>query len=211
MEINNTAINPNSHNLRLSLRTWDLKEQEGMLKFMQINRSEIVEIIQSSIAQSVKLHRKSFFVRMARFIKTKNENQCKSRFQKKQPELLREIFVPEVIIERYLLLKSRKQHKCKHKTQKQLTLFNNLQPYYENENRHKNMISSINTFNELKSLFSETFMDKVDNESVKMHIKDFIEKLPSCVNDETVPLLCLSSLYELQPQAALSLRLIRER
>ena len=81
----------------VTVSNYALRVRKDGSTFVVLELTGGLEIIQSSIAQSVKLHRKSFFVRMARFIKTKNENQCKSRFQKKQPELLREIFVPEVI------------------------------------------------------------------------------------------------------------------
>ena len=61
--------------------------------------------------RDVRCNKRLFFIDMAAFVKTKNDRQCKSRYQKKESQLLRELDFCPALVAQYVA--SKRDKNCK--------------------------------------------------------------------------------------------------
>ena len=181
-----------------------------MLSFIINNKHKIADEIERCVSASQKTKRKSFFVDMASYIETKNEKQCKSRYQKKQLEMLTAAELPEDLVRRYITLKRSAAAKNGRGVHKQVLSEANIN-YVISKQVVPEEAELVSSFSDLRKLFSDDFICRIDNEEAKSYIKDFLNKLPvdgnSCEQDFSS---VISSLYTLQPDASLRLNMLRD-
>lgn len=81
---------------------WTQEEHNKMVTYVLVHREEIIENATFNISNKTKRNRVRFFKEMSNFIGTKNEVQCKSRFQKKELVMLEAINMPKKLLKLYI-------------------------------------------------------------------------------------------------------------
>ena len=99
-------------------RIWTFFENQMMLAFLQSKREEIESHMVENISSEKRTNKNMFFKQMSDYIKTKNDLQCKSRYQKVEGSILDLIGIDSEIVNKYLELKAKKR--AKKKIQKRL-------------------------------------------------------------------------------------------
>ena len=159
-------------------RFWSKEEHSLMVEFLNMKRDEMIKHINDNLAHAQRKNKSQFFIEMARHIGTKNKSQCKSRFQKRECDLIGMLNLPRELLEAYFLDKEKKKKaytakrntdKEKHgKTGKGIT----------NNYNSKNQDPSIRNYMELKEALKQKIIPKIVNDDLKNTIMDFISTLP---------------------------------
>ena len=159
-------------------RFWSKEEHSLMVEFLNMKRDEMIKHINDNLAHAQRKNKSQFFIEMARHIGTKNKSQCKSRFQKRECDLIGMLNLPRELLEAYFLDKEKKKKaytakrntdKEKHgKTSKGIT----------NNYNSKNKDPSIRNYMELKEALKQKIIPKIVNDDLKNTIMDFISTLP---------------------------------
>lgn len=157
-------------------RKWTEGEHERMFDFLRKHRREIIKQLESCI-KGVKTNKRQFFTAMAAFLESKDEKQCKSRYQKKEPELLKALKVPHNLLEACDKHEKpiTKPVKDKKPVQKEAPLASS------RLEKTKGEISSlsIRTFQDLKSSLNNWFIPRIRNESIRTQMERFLVALPT--------------------------------
>lgn len=142
---------------------------------MTTQRDSIVSHIIINIKKHTRTNKSHFFVHMSRFIGTKTDKQCKSRYQKKESQLLIEINVPVAVVENYL---QTKQVKIDTKVAKKRVSMQSTETYNSIIKQNEPSFTFINSFSELKAVIANDFMPRVQNEVIKAHLENLLHTLP---------------------------------
>ena len=179
-----------------------------MLVFMDFHRQDLIEHIKANIDKEVRTNKSLFFVNMARFIGSKTDRQCKSRYQKKEGALLKTLDFPDELIQKYI---SAKKEKAKSVLSKKRTSLKSTKACNSMVKQEEPNSNQINTFTELKALIVNDCMPKIQNVTVKTHLERFIHNMPldDRLNDD-LPTFNLQSLIQIQPNIGFSLDLIQD-
>lgn len=155
---------------------WTQEEHTKMLQFMNEERASIINHVNINIIKDTRTNKSHFFVRMSGFIGTKTDKQCKSRYQKKESQLLRELDVPAQIVEKYLKIK---RVKIDTKAAKKRVSMQSTETCNSMVKQDETSFVSISSFSELKTIIMNEFMPRIQNEIVKAHLENFVHTLPS--------------------------------
>lgn len=95
-----TSNSPLNNNQRLG--KWSDAEHNLMLRFVRMHKKQILTCMQALLKNNVKRLKGHFFKKMAKFIGSKSEIQCKSRYQKQEVALLQSLDVPPRILHHFM-------------------------------------------------------------------------------------------------------------
>ena len=193
MNITNKTPNPTPTNKRREKGVWTKPEHAKMIEFLHEHKDRIEENVLNIITNKYRSNKSHFFQLMADHIKTKSIKQCKSRYQKKEMEMLNTIGIPYSTIKSYFLFR---KLKSPFNRQKQLKAQNNDSNGQSSESNSQTSDSnSITDANELKRVLMSEILPRVVNPSVKGDIQIFIEHLVSRENlDRFVPLVDINEI-----------------
>lgn len=187
---------------------WTQEEHHKMYLYMEEHRQDIIEHIQNNIDHETRINKSNFFVQMSKFIGTKSDRQCKSRYQKKEGVLLKALELPEKLIEKYI--KAKKAKAKVHNWKKRVSI-QSTQVCNSIVKQDELSFASIVTFSDLKAMILNDCLPKVQNQTVKNYLEAFIHNLP--LDDETIgdiPSFDLHSLIQIQPRMGFSSELIQD-
>lgn len=207
MSENAETVNIDVVEIRSSPSVWTKEEHTLMLLFMEQRRDFLFENIQRNIAGISRSNKAQFFVSMSKTVGTKSDKQCKSRYQKKERQLLKEMDFPFDMVEEYIKSKMEKNKKSKKRRdspQSTEACVSMVKPDDPPSN-------SINSFEELRSILLSEFMPRVLNDVVRTHLQNFIQSFPT---DETLvrqmPSLDISPFRLHQPSMGFSIDIIQD-
>ena len=156
---------------------WSEAEHRLMCRFVRSHRKEIIDYLKNNLIHNIRSNKRNFFVRMAVFIQTKDERQCKSRFQKQEMNLMRALRLPKRLMERLERLRgpaiplNRNPLMSTPPTDTPLT--------DDQADLDKSESSSIYTLRELKEILWSDLMPKILDDPLKSHVERFIRSVPS--------------------------------
>lgn len=154
---------------------WSKHEHELMFNFMVDKKAEVMSHIDVTISSIQRFNKSQFFVDMAKYIRTKTDKQCKSRYQKKERVLLEALDIPNNILENYFRSRVAKFRVVKH-IQKDVSQTKFTQP--ESLEIGEKYFSPINSYNELRRVITIEVLPKIKNPQLKLKMKAFMERLP---------------------------------
>lgn len=158
---------------------WSQEEQHKMLLFIDENREELSANIRANIDSTTRINKSQFFIKMSKFIGTKSDIQCKSRYQKKERALLEAANFPTNLIDEYMSIKKGKSN-CKNLKKRTSTVSTNATNSMVKQEEMS--FIGINTFHDLKTVIINDCMPKIQNDTVKNHLEAFVCSLP--LNDQ---------------------------
>ena len=153
---------------------WADMENEKMVQFIDLNRQHLIGHIEENNELQNKTNRNQFFIMMSKFIGSKTRAQCKSRYQKKETQLLKRLKFPSDLLNKYFERKNKnkKPRKAKHtSTESSRTSDSIIKP-------DECSLSSIKTFSDLKQFILSDCVPKIKNNVVKVQLEYFLENLP---------------------------------
>lgn len=89
--------------------SWTIEEWNKLVEFTFTNKESIIENIRLNLHTGIKRNRHQFFKQMAKFIGSKSEAQCKSKFQKKEFIVYDIIEVPESLLKLHIAFKNERK------------------------------------------------------------------------------------------------------
>ena len=189
---------------------WSAEEHEKMFIYVRDHRKELIDHFEANLSGGPKKNKSQFFKRMASFIETKNEKQCKSRYQKQEQVLLKALKLPE-----HLMSSIEKRCKpiskpCARKKQSSAQPTEDVNSVEKNNDDRSEV--SIHTYQELRTTLSVNFLPRIQNDIIKHQMEKFLNNLPQeAENYEELPSLNLNSLSMILPQFNLSVANIKEK
>lgn len=180
---NTDSINSKSSKFSKSCKgIWSKEEHTLMLEFLNQHKDRIEEHVLSFITSKHRCNKPNFFQAMAMHVKTKTVSQCKSRYQKKELEMLTLLGLPYSTIRSYFMhkklknpfVKVIKSGSQKMKVKSRYIGFEKLQSIRE----------VIESADDLRRVISKDIMPRVLNTVVKDEIQMFIENLINDKNPE---------------------------
>lgn len=190
-------------------RQWNQEEHDKMFSFLKKHRDNIIKHMKINI-DGTRINRRQFFTNMAALIETKDERQCKSRYQKKEMIFLKALDVPEELIKTFKKLRA--VGSTSH-TQKRKVLLEDCKPISKEKKSKKYLSSeSIYTYEDLRTTLSLNFLPRIQNDVIRGQIEKFLEALPNMPTDaEELPSFNLNSISIIQPQFSVSMDAFKER
>lgn len=189
---------------------WTQQEHQKMIEFLINEHQELLLHMRAYIDKSTRINKNKFYLRMSAYVGSKSAKQCKSRYQKKEMQILEILNIPSGLIDKYLNHKQTKNlnylNKNKKKSIDPLRISDSKLNIKE-EQDHK-----IISFEQLKSDLTANIIPKIQNPTIKSYLERFIINLPHIeplLEDRSV--LDLKSLCTIQPQLSFSLRIIRDK
>ena len=205
MSTSSEILNIDVVELKHKQNVWTQEEHAKMLDFMDESRDFLLDNLQRNISKVNRSNKAHFFVRMSACIGTKTDKQCKSRYQKKESQLLRELNFCPALVDSYVRTKREKNRKPQsHQESPQSTDVSQSMVKAEEPSG-----SFIGSFEELKAVIIAEFMPRVKNEVVMTHLRNFIQSFP-CDDSlvKKMPSLSISPLRFFQPSMGFSIDLI---
>lgn len=184
---------------------WTKEEHAQMLCFMDENREFLLDNIQRNIRRMTRANKAHFFVRMSTCIGTKSDKQCKSRYQKKERQLLKELDFPHELVDEYMRSKREKNRKnAAEKSGATTDASDSMLKLTETPS------DTITNFTQLRNAIISDFMPRVTNNVVLMHLKNFVQSFPTTEQSFTraMPSLSISPLRFYQPSVGFSIDLL---
>lgn len=191
MSHDSDILNINVVEIRPLPNAWTKEEHAKMLGYMEDNRKYLMDNIKRNIGKANRSNKAHFFVNMAAYIGTKSDKQCKSRYQKKESQLLKDLNFSVDLVDEYVKFKKDKSKKqLKQRESSQSTdVCNSMMKHQEpacetavdSQQTPSNFITS---FEELKAIIISEFMPRIQNEDVRVYLHRFIQSFPS---DENMP------------------------
>lgn len=188
---------------------WSQEEHRKMLVYLSEQREELVDHVRMNIERESRTNKNNFFVKMSKYIGTKSDKQCKSRYQKKEEMLFKAIHIPLDLVERYF---SGKRSKSGHTSFKKRQSIQSTDTSNSMLRPVDTILAHINNFADLKAFLEREFMPKVTNETVKAYLDQFLSNLPT--SEEALKdfsLAEITSLHQFHPRANFSLEVIEDR
>ena len=127
---------------------WSELEIELLIEYCKTKKKAIIRNLKENIKEKdiKKNLKRGFFPKMAAFIKTKNAEQCKSKYQKKREQIISDFLQKEDLYNKYINIKEEKKKNKKSKNgKKNLKSKNN---YFKEEK-----IEETSVFNKNQSCF----------------------------------------------------------
>lgn len=175
MSSQSETLNIDVAELKSSAGSWTREEHARMLDFMAENHDFLLDNLHRNISKLNRSNKAHFFVRMSLHIGTKSDKQCKSRYQKKECQLLKELNLPEDLVDKYIACKRDKSRRSsKHRQSPPSTDACNSMVKADEP-----PTNAINSFDELKAVIVAEFMPRVQCEIVMAHLKNFVHNFPS--------------------------------
>ena len=190
------------HGVRLSL--WSQHEHETMFQFLVDKKDELIDHINAVISSPLRYNKSHFFVGMASYVRTKNEKQCKSRYQKKEKVLLEALDIPAETLRAYYSAR-----KLKHKLVKSGKTTMQMTKSTETVSRRPKDINyrPINTYFELRTALEQEIMPRIKNEVIRKQMQKFIDSLPTDGGAVGVlPSLNMSSISQILPRQGIQIK-----
>ena len=190
---------------------WLPEEHERMFAFLKDHRDDLVDYLEVNLEGSVKRNKRQFFTKMAAFIKTKTDKQCKSRYQKQELALLRALDIPQD------LLASFQQKRSKESVPRPKKKRASLQTTEEDANSIKSPVVeksaiSIHTYDDLKTTLSVNFLPRIQNDVIRLQMERFLRGLSNeSEGSDDLPSLNMNSLSIILPQFGLSFGNFKDR
>ena len=171
-----------------------------MVEFLIDHKDRIEEHVSNIITNKHRSNKSHFFQSMASYVQTKSISQCKSRYQKKELEMLTAIGLPYNTIKSYFLFKKLKNP------------FNKARRIYNDDN--KGVIgeveetkpqtpdpNAIYNGGDLRRVIMGEIMPRVVNPMIRGDIQVFVDHLSSRENlDRFVPLVNVNSIHKVLNQ-----------
>lgn len=163
--------------LGFRLGKWSEEEHELMFRFVKSQRKELISYLKSNLIDRVRCNKKYFFSRMAAFIKTKTDRQCKSRFQKQELRLMRALRLPHKLLDSLEQLRGRivvlqdNPMMSTPRTDAPLT--------DDKVDLNRSEAPSINTLKALTDVMRSDLMPKIPNDPLRSFTERFIRSVPS--------------------------------
>lgn len=191
-------------------RDWTLHEHALMFKFLQKRRDSLLDHFAHNLEFSQR-NKRNFFNDMACFIGTKNDKQCKSRYQKRELEFLKALKFPQSILDslachwalgkrpRKLRATSEPQtdagsveeQPAKTKPPVQSVQSDNLTQEHQALDelfaapQSKPVVAEpIRNYDDLRRVIYTSFITRIENENIRAQMEKFLQKLPA--SDEFV-------------------------
>ena len=186
---------------------WTLEEHKKMLTFMEENYDFLIDNIKRNVNNMGRSNKAHFFVRMALHVGTKSDKQCKSRYQKKEFQMLRELNVSPSLIEAYLATKKNKNRvkKGQEKSHQSTVACNN------SLKADESLIGGISSFEELRAVIIREFMPRVKTEMVRTHLQNFLKSFPIELDQgKQMPALSISPHRFYQPSFGFSIEFVQD-
>jgi len=193
---------------------WTSEEHEKMFKFLQMNKQNLIDHLRINLIDGTRRNKRQFFINMAEFISTKDEKQCKSRYQKQERSFLKALKLPQQLLERF-----EEKRKTKVETKAETKERRHLKSAQTTEDAEsvdklddsKSQIS-IHTYDDLRASLSMNFLPRIQNEILKHQMEKFLRGLS---NEDQIPddlpSLNLNSLSIILPQFGLSTSNYRDK
>lgn len=154
---------------------WSEKEHELMFRYLGERKDDLMNHIYAVISSDQRYNKSHFFIEMSKYIKTKSDVQCKSRYQKKEGILLEALKIPQDVLKDYNEARKMKVNLAK-SGQRASTMTRTTQ-----EGSKKPMESNIQTissYSGLKKAMREELIPKIANIELKNQMIRFIDHLP---------------------------------
>lgn len=173
-----------------SKSVWSKKEHTLMLEFLAQNKSRIERHISSAVANKSRSAKSKFFQSMAAHIKSKTVSQCKSRYQKKELEVLALLGLPPALLQTYAATKKGKKVPAEVvEPVKSVTPFESVDNARPPPSQPEPTVeSTIETPEALRELLVEDILPRILTAPVKDDMLSFVEFLVS--GDGRQELLC---------------------
>jgi len=186
-----TPLNIDVMELPAPPSVWTKEEHAQMLSFMDESRDFLLDNITRNINRQHRANKAHFFVRMSACIGTKTDKQCKSRYQKKERQLLKEMDFAADLVDAYLSSKREKNKKsATAKSPRSTEACNSM---LRADEAPTNTISS---FEQLRAAIVSEFMPRVSNDVVLGRLQNFVQSFPS--DDKFVRLMPTHSISPLR-------------
>lgn len=184
---------------------WSEAEHQKMFTFVKNHKKDIIEYLESNLIDKVRCNKRCFFIKMSKFIQTKTETQCKSRYQKQELKLLHSIKIPARLISKFEQSHGMQAIAAEHSEQilsAQPTEATMAESRLETS---KSANYSIYTFKELREVLQHDFMPQIQNPTIKTQMEKFISVLPDDMdNCDEMPSFGQNSISALFPQINMS-------
>ena len=175
-------------------KIWNKDEEEAMLQFMFLMKEKLEEHMIQCINKNGRRNKSYFFKQMEKYIGTKTDSQCKSRFQKLEKRLLKKIGIEEKLMESYF--KSKKQRKplselrengikepCKEESIKELVLKKPIPK-----------ADRINSYSQLKTMITKLIIPFIKDKDIRDRMVFFAHELEDIKEGDTLEeLFCRSN------------------
>ncbi len=159
-------------------RFWSKEEHSLMVEFLNGKRDEMIKHINDNLANDQRKNKSQFFIEMARHIGTKDKSQCKSRFQKRETELINMLELPKNLLKAYFADKEKKKRAYTDKRNKERR--ERGEPVKDDSNKVINTEPEtlIQNYDDLKKALSIRIMPKIAGDNMRDIMLEFISKLP---------------------------------
>ena len=175
---------------------WTTEEHEKMISFLFEHKDRIEEHVSNIINNKHRSNKSHFFQVMANHIKTKTISQCKSRYQKREAEMLTAIGISTNTIRSYFLFKKLKNQFSKQKIQSDSSSVVNFKPREEYEKTCDP--NAIYNSTDLKNVLKNELLPRVIDPIIKGDIQVFIDHLDaSNQSDKFVPLINVTPIRQI--------------
>lgn len=189
---------------------WNDLEHKMMFIFIQKHKQDLVDYLKVNLQDNQRKNKRQFFNKMAAFIKTKDEKQCKSRYQKQEINLLEAANIP------LNLLSTLKQRRLKgsrpSKSQKRLSIMTTEVTNSEDKPKHDRSGLSIHTYEDLKATLNNHFLPRIQNDVIKNQMERLLQVIPTETEpNEELSSFNLNSVSIILPQFGISLGSINDK
>ena len=196
MESTNKELQASTLRPRYDKGIWTTEEHEKMINFLFEHKDRIEEHVSNIINNRYRSNKSHFFQLMANHIETKTISQCKSRYQKRELEMLSAIGIPSKAIRSYFLFKKLKNPYNKQKIQSDSNSIINFKVKEESEQTCDP--NAINNSADLKNVLKNEILPRVINPIIKGDVQVFIDHLDvNNQSDKFVPLINVTSIQQI--------------
>ena len=171
-------------------KRWNEKEHNKMFNYLHKNREQILTYMKENIDSEVKKYRKGFYKDMAKFIQTKNEHQCKSRFQKKELKMYEALGIPKKMMNKYFAKQKIKNKISQRNPSKNIFI----------QKIGDDKCNMIKTYDDFKNVINNKFVPCIKNQVIKDQVIEFVNKLYEAeITLKKIPSLYLDNIDEIVP------------
>lgn len=188
-----------------------------MFEYVRRRRDELIEHYTHNLGHNSR-NKRYFFSDMARYIRTKSDSQCKSRFQKRELEIFAALDFPPELLKSLTCNWAMARRKIKKKTNEVVTGDVSMLEELEEEQKSDDVPKSnrdelnaaeeifavpqhnlndamiIRNYEDLRRVIGDSFLYRVENPAIREQIETFLQKLPQREEFvEDIPSLCMHS------------------